>query len=191
MQNTTNMRPSQESGFTLLETLVALTILAIALTSLLQSHAGASRVSGTTQDYAFARIVGEKVMAETLGAWNGGPHKSSGQDGTFTWEATIQPEKAPWAALSSEQKWMLYRVAVTVGWPGGRKVALETLKLGERKNDALPNPAHSTARDAGFTLVELVVSLTILAVILGLLGGGCARCRKAPIATTNASRCWI
>jgi general secretion pathway protein J len=37
-----------------------------------------------------------------------------------------------------------------------------------KRSSAKPNPS---ARNAGFTLVELVVSLTILAVILGLLGG--------------------
>ena len=116
-----------------LRVLIALTILAISLTSLLQSHAGASRVAGTTQDYAYARLVGEKVMAETLGAGIAGPRQSTGQEGTFTWTLSVQPEKAAWAALSAQQNWMLYRVAVTVGWPGGRHVALETLKLGERK----------------------------------------------------------
>ena len=121
----------QERGFTLLETLIAVTILAIALTSLLQSHGGASRAAVTTQDYAYARLIGEKVTAETLGSWNGGAHKAAGQEGAYAWRVSIEGEKAEWAA-SSQERWMLYRVSVAVGWPGGRNVTLETLKLGPR-----------------------------------------------------------
>ncbi len=49
---------STAAGFTLLETLTALTILAIALVSLFEAHASGLRTAGIAADYAEARIVG-------------------------------------------------------------------------------------------------------------------------------------
>ena len=133
MNERTGIAPRGEAGFTLLETLTALVILAIALTALLQSHAGAARVTGTTEDYAFARLIGEKVLSETVSTWRGGTYAGRGTDGRYGWTAEIKPETAAWARTSNDNGWALYRVDVNVHWPGGRDLQFRTLKLGAAK----------------------------------------------------------
>ena len=133
MRDAIDIAPRGDGGFTLLETLTALVILAIGLTALLQSHGGAARVTGTTEDYAYARLIGEKVLSETLGTWRGGTYGASGTEGRYGWVAEIKPEAAAWAKTSTEKGWALYRVDVKVNWPGARNLQLATLKLGAAK----------------------------------------------------------
>lgn len=122
--------PHTESGFTLLETLVALTVLAIALTSLFEAHSSALRATGASEDTARARLLAETLLGETIGNWHGGAASRSGHDGRFSWQVDIGPANASWAALKSEAGWRLYRIDVRVAWNANRRVALSTLKLG-------------------------------------------------------------
>jgi general secretion pathway protein I len=122
-----------ESGLTLLEVLVALTILAIAMTSLFEAHSTAIKATGTTEDTAQARLIAQAKLAETLADWAGGSRGQSGAEGRFAWRVGIAPEAASWSALKSEGNWRLYRVNVTVDWAGKHRVELNTLKLGVAK----------------------------------------------------------
>jgi len=117
-----------EAGFTLIETLAALTILAVALTSLFQSQGMGLRTSATAADYAKARILAESLLAETAVQWRGGVRRQSGKEGGFAW--SIDVERAPGAPPAHKTKWGLHQIRVSVAWPGGRSVVLETLKLG-------------------------------------------------------------
>lgn len=120
---------TQDGGFTLLETLTALTILAIALSGLFQAHATATRSTGTADDYATARLIGEARLAEMTGSWVGGRSVKTGKHGRFSWTFEASPQNAPWAAIKSQENWRLYRLRLNVVWPGGRHVDLQTLKL--------------------------------------------------------------
>ena len=117
------------NGFTLLETLTALTILAIALTGLFQAHATATRSTGTADNYATARLIGEARLAEMATSWKGGRSTSKGTYGEFAWSFEATPHEAPWAAIKSKENWRLYRLHVRVAWANGRELDLETLKL--------------------------------------------------------------
>ncbi len=121
---------SGESGLTLLEVLVALTILAIAMTSLFEANSTSLRATGITEDTALARLIAQAKFAETIGSWSGRPQGRQGSEGRFNWRVDVSPETAPWSALKSEPAWRLYRVNVAVEWPGNRSVVLSTLKLG-------------------------------------------------------------
>jgi general secretion pathway protein I len=121
---------SGESGFTLLEVLVALTILAIALTSLFEAQSTAIKATGATVETAQARLLAQAKLAETLVSWTGGSHGRHGTDGRFDWRVAIAPEEATWSALKSDANWRLYRVNVKVLWAGNRNIELHTLKLG-------------------------------------------------------------
>jgi prepilin-type N-terminal cleavage/methylation domain-containing protein len=118
---------TSQGGFTLLETLTAMTILAIAITGLFQAHANATRSTGTADDYATARLLAESLLAEAVAGW---PSASrSGREGRFVWEVGIAPAKASWAEIKSKENWHLYRLQASVLWEGGRRVDLETVKL--------------------------------------------------------------
>lgn len=128
-----NTAENAESGLSLLEVLVALTILAIAITSLFEAHSTAVRATGTTEDTAQARLIAEARMAETLGGWAGGSQARGGNEGRFAWRVAIAPETAAWSRLSSDANWRLYRVNVTVHWDKTHRVELNSLRLGAPK----------------------------------------------------------
>jgi hypothetical protein len=119
-----------QAGFMLLETLTALTILAIVLVSLFQAHAQGLNTAGTAVDYANARIFGQGLLADAQSGWNGDLLSKRGREGRFDWSIDVSQERAPWAEFKSDKKWNLHRIRVTVAWEKGRKIELETLKLG-------------------------------------------------------------
>lgn len=121
---------STVAGFTLLETLTALTILAIALVSLFEAHARGLNTAGIAADYAEARILAQALLAETVSRRGGNVVSGRGSIGRFGWSIDIVPEPAPWSHIKSEKKWRLDRVRVTVAWDQDRSIVLNTLKLG-------------------------------------------------------------
>jgi len=121
---------STAAGFTLLETLTALTILAIALVSLFEAHASGLRTAGIAADYAEARIVAQALLAETVSGRGSSVISGRGRIGRFDWSIDVAPERAPWSQIKSEKSWRLHRVRVTVAWDKGRRIELDTLKLG-------------------------------------------------------------
>ena len=125
---------SGSEGFTLLETLTALTILSIAMVSLFRAQSTGLQAVGRTEFYAQARILAQSLLARSLGAAGERPQERDGRDGPFNWSVAVFAAKQPWAALSRETHWQLHRVRVTVSWGRGRSVELETLKLAGRRD---------------------------------------------------------
>jgi prepilin-type N-terminal cleavage/methylation domain-containing protein len=122
------------AGFSLLETLTALTILAIALVSLFDAQARGLRAAGAADSYAEARILAQALLADTVSGWNGALIPRKGSEGRFGWSIDVAPERAAWAEIESETNWRPYHVRVTVAWDRNRSVTLDTLKLG-RSNE--------------------------------------------------------
>jgi general secretion pathway protein I len=82
-----------ESGFTLLEVLVALSVLAMSYGVLLQIFGQASRSVVTTEDYRRALIVAESKLTESLAGIRSPGHQDSGiVDGRFHWQVTVKRE---------------------------------------------------------------------------------------------------
>ncbi len=121
------------SGFTLLETLVALAILAIVFVSLFDAHAIALRNIRAASDYAKARILGQALLADSVSGWSRVPVSGTGASGQFHWAINVAEERAPWALFQTKKNWRLYRVAVNVSWDKNRHIVLDTLKLGASK----------------------------------------------------------
>ncbi|HYE00372.1 MAG TPA: type II secretion system protein [Alphaproteobacteria bacterium] len=113
-----------QSGYTLVETLVALMVLAMALTAGLRlvtnAIAGADRAE---------RRIGALLLAQSLleGAGLAVPLDGSGRDGAYAWRLSAAPlpvpDDAPLAAL---------QITATVAWEGGA-LDLATVKLGPRR----------------------------------------------------------
>ena len=118
------------AGFTLLETVAALTILAIALVSLFDAKSKGLRLVGATSAHAKARILASSILAETTGQWHQGLRSSSGRYEAYTWYVEVAPVGSEWAQLKSEANWRMFHIRVTVAWPRHRQLHLETLKLG-------------------------------------------------------------
>jgi general secretion pathway protein I len=133
------IRPHDQSGFSLLEVLVAFAILAVSLGVLIQIFSRASMATVVASQYSRAVSLAESRLAAVGTAIPLEPGVLSGEpeDG-ITWELTIaaatdlQPEQGLGAVQSSSAS--PYRVTVTVLWEDAgrvRRLALSTLRLGE------------------------------------------------------------
>lgn len=117
-------KSTDQNGFTLLEVLVAFTVLTLTLTAVLQIFSGGLRNSVTTRDYASALTLAQSQIARIgqdiplrVGRQNGSD--ASG----YAWQHAI-------ARKSAADGLILYDVAVTVTVPdGSRSVKLRTQKL--------------------------------------------------------------
>ncbi len=131
--NRSNKRPAcgdTRSGFTLFETLIAMLVLSIGLVSLFEAHSRALRTAGTAANYARARILAQGLLADAVSGWSVKLSSKNGEDNGFKWSVNVQPETAPWAKIQARDNWKLQRVRVTISWPGGRQLELNSLKLG-------------------------------------------------------------
>lgn len=120
---------ARRAGFTLLEALCALAVSSLALVALLQALIGGHRGLATLEDHFTARILarsllaGESAEMPTVG-------DRSGQFHQYQWTVKVRPAAAEWFQPAAGDRWRLYRVAVSVAWPPGGRLEVETFKLG-------------------------------------------------------------
>lgn len=115
-----------ESGFTLLEVVVALAILSIAVVASIQGFAQGLRLLKTAGDHQQAMLLADQKIREVLVP---AEEKQSGTEGAFTWERTITVDPTPELERSrTTASWTIYRIAVRVGWGDRGHVELVTLR---------------------------------------------------------------
>ena len=123
----------RQSGYTLIEVLVAFMILALALTVLLRIFSGGLRNVSVSSDYATATLIAESRLAAAGIDVPLRPGETSGTEGErFEWTVSVQ-DYQPWPGYRSAARGLdAYRVTVTVEWPHGdntRSVGLSTVRL--------------------------------------------------------------
>jgi general secretion pathway protein I len=124
---------SRQSGYTLIEVLVAFMILALALTVLMRIFSGGLRNVSVSSDYAMATLIAESRLAAAGIDVPLRPGETSGTEGErFEWTVSVQ-DYQPWPGYCSAASGLdAYRVTVTVAWPHGdntRSVGLSTVRL--------------------------------------------------------------
>ncbi len=129
-------------GFTLLEILVAVTVLAVAFTGLFRLFGGTLHSITVSEKYARAAILSEQKMTEILFDQNFEPGAGGGtfaNNPAFSWESGIQKYETPIGRIEAEEVETkdledvinTYRVEVSVSWDEGGKaksLGLVTLK---------------------------------------------------------------
>ena len=120
---------SRSEGFTLLETLVGLTIFAIAATSLLEVYSGGLKVARFSEQHARAHIVAQSLIDIATARVDHPPSSTDGRTNEFRWHVRVDQAPARLAGEPQSGKWRLYRVRVDLTWGVGRRYTLETLKL--------------------------------------------------------------
>ena len=127
------MRPDPRiSGYTLIEVLVAMTILAMALTVLMRMFSSGLQNVSTSGDYARAVLIAEGQLAATGSTEAAMPGESHGSDDKFRWTRTVQEYAPTELGQSRSLPVAAYRVTVAVEWPGkarARRLNLTTIKL--------------------------------------------------------------
>ena len=117
------------AGFTLLEALIAIVILALSLSALLQLYSTGLRGIATIDDNLRARLLAQSVMAEVSYDRRLQPGRLQGRRDQFAWTLSITPFDDGEPAPQQPGPWTLHRLALTVSWPQGRRIELQTLRM--------------------------------------------------------------
>ncbi len=118
---------TDNGGFTLIEVLVALTILAVALAPLLRVYSSGIRLGVTGEHFAKATIIAEAVIAEAAAA---APYSESNRSGTteggFEWRLNVLPFEP------DDTVPLFFSFQTVVSWQEGRhsrSITFQTLRL--------------------------------------------------------------
>ena len=113
-------------GFTLLEVLVALTILAVAIVALMQLSSQGLRLLHLSDDYQQAVVVADRVARATDVVEEGA---ESGQEGRFRWERRLRLVPVPEELTpGAGPQLRLYALSVAVRWGRDRTLELASLR---------------------------------------------------------------
>lgn len=122
-----------QTGFSLLEILVAFSILAISLGVLLRIFGGGGRIAGLADEYSRAIVVGESVLASLGTEILLQPGMSDGNSDNFHWTLQVNPYPLDEAATGPfNLPYKPYRVDLRVEWgemDERRALELSTLRL--------------------------------------------------------------
>jgi len=119
-------KSSDKSGFTLLEILVTVTILAIAFTSIFRLFGGTLRTIETSQRYSYATVIAEEAMSRALLEKSIGEsfEQSDLNANGYSVSTAIEEYKEPIGAFEDEQTGdtpmpVTYKLTVRVAWKDG------------------------------------------------------------------------
>jgi type II secretion system protein I len=121
--------PTCSHGFTLIEALCAIVILAVALSALLSAHDTGLRGATAIDDHLQARLLAQTLLAQQ--SLERGPQApSQGRSGRFAWSVSVAPYAGAVGTLHQEPgHWMLHELTATVAWQPRRQIQLTTLRL--------------------------------------------------------------
>ena len=114
---TSAIEPRGDEGFTLVEALCGLTILAIGFVSLFQGLNGAQRNSNRLSELASERQIVRSLVSETGVQPRIGHRSKRGQNGAFRWTITQVPLRAGLASPAPLDRWQPYAVTYEVRGP--------------------------------------------------------------------------
>ncbi len=120
----------REAGFTLIEVLVALTILAVAVVTLIQLSSQSLRLVKTSGDYQQAVLLADRIATETRPSDEA---VDTGQEGPYQWERRISlvpvpDELQPKATIPGREPAKLFAVTIDVRWGQNQLLELATLR---------------------------------------------------------------
>lgn len=129
---------NKQRGFSLLEILIAFSILALSLGILLQIFSAGVNTAGVAEEYTAAVQIAESLMAGTGVETPLKPSETTGvENEKYHWQVSVSPyqfmaENVDVSTIAAE----LFKVKVTVSWgdgnADGRQVELVTLKLANK-----------------------------------------------------------
>ena len=120
-----------EAGFTLLEVLVAFTILCVAVVAVIQGFAQGLRLLRAAGDQQMAVLIADQKAREVIIPVEG---REAGNEGGFDWERTISVVSAlDLTRTPASAKWHVFQIDVTVRWGEKRRLEVVTLRTSAEK----------------------------------------------------------
>ena len=120
-----------QAGFTLLEVLVAFTILCVAVVAVIQGFAQGLRLLRAAGDQQMAVLIADQKAREVIIPVEG---REEGNEGGFDWERTISIVSAPdLTRTPASAKWHVFQIDVTVRWGEKRRLEVVTLRTSAEK----------------------------------------------------------
>jgi len=122
----------QVKGYTLIEVLVAMMILALALTVLMRIFSGGVRNIAGSADYGHAVLLAEAQLAAAGSSEALVPGETHGNDDKFRWTRTVEAYMAKEFAKTEKLPVTAFQVTVAVEWTNfgrTRWLNLSTIKL--------------------------------------------------------------
>jgi len=130
-------RRGRQKGFSLLEAMVAISILGIALGGLYSAASGATRNVRADERYAFAVELGRSLLADNNQVPKSGISSNGVTAGGFKWSVTTRPAPLGRSGLAEGA---LQEIEIIVSWADGlrdRKIQLDSVVEGLPEDDAL------------------------------------------------------
>jgi general secretion pathway protein I len=126
-----------QKGFSLLEAMVAISILGIALGGLYSAASGATRNVRADERYAFAVELGRSLLADNVQVPRAGMSDNGVTAGGFKWSVSTRP--APLGRSALEQG-ALQEIEIIVSWADGlrdRRIQLDSIVEGLPNDETL------------------------------------------------------
>ena len=108
----------RSAGFSLLEMVVAISILALSLGALYQAVSGATRNVRSDEKYAYGVELARSLLAANAVVPAGGVQSHGETSGGFAWRVSAAPAVTAGSRLPEGA---LHRIEVSVNWQDGRK----------------------------------------------------------------------
>jgi general secretion pathway protein I len=136
-----------QSGFTLIEVLVALVVLSVAVVAVLQLFGGGLRLARASGDHLEATLLASTMLSDL--AWETLEEGTTeGTEGEFRWsrQVTVDPALLPEEPDPARPDTVrLARVSVDVRWGRNRHVELVTIRpLGQQETGSVPASGPGT-----------------------------------------------
>ena len=109
----------RDSGFSLLEMMVAITILSLSLGVMYQAVSGATRNVRADEKYAFGVELARSLLAENIKVPRAGVSKQGETAGGYRWEVVSFPVDTDVKRLKDGT---LQEIEVTVAWSDGDRI---------------------------------------------------------------------
>lgn len=131
--NRRQYKPANEAGFSLLEIIVAFSILSMSLAVLYQIFSSSAQRAALGREYGDAVLLAESKLTEIGANQQIQTGNLSGKfDNHMSWKSTVTPYKAPNAVGNNQPPVPPYKITVEVNWGAAdrqRSFKLDSIRL--------------------------------------------------------------